>query len=80
MCISTPGTEEKKLPSGLMLGHAYTITKVMQIQIENGEYSGIHNLVRIRNPWGKVCLLGVCALLPQWKSFLANGRGLSQLK
>ena len=50
MCISTPGSEEKRLPSGLVLGHAYTITKVLQIQIEKGPYSGIHNLIRIRNP------------------------------
>ena len=52
ICISTPGYEEKKLPSGLVLGHAYTITKVLQIQIEKGPYSGIHNLIRIRNPYG----------------------------
>jgi len=52
ICISTPGYEEKTLPSGLVLGHAYSITKVSQIQIEKGPYSGIHNLIRIRNPYG----------------------------
>ena len=34
------------------MGHAYSVTKVIQIQIEKGRYKGIHNLIRIRNPWG----------------------------
>ena len=52
MCISTPGKNEEKQPSGLLLGHAYSITKITQIQINSGRYMGTHKLVRIRNPWG----------------------------
>ncbi|RNA13510.1 Calpain clp-1, partial [Brachionus plicatilis] len=39
-----PNVREARLPSGLVRGHAYTLTKVE-------EYDG-NKLLRIRNPWG----------------------------
>ena len=73
ICISTPGNEEKRLTSGLVLGHAYTITKVLQIQIEKGPYSGIHNLIRVRNPWGNEVEWN-----KHWSDFSEEMRSLSK--
>lgn len=39
-----PSVREARMSNGLVRGHAYTITKVL-------EYNGIQ-LIRIRNPWG----------------------------
>ena len=39
---------EPKFENGLVGGHAYSITKVVQFE-SNGT---VHQLVRVRNPWG----------------------------
>jgi calpain len=43
---------EAKTPMGLIKGHAYTITSVKMIDINNPEISGQISMIRIRNPWG----------------------------
>lgn len=40
---------EKKLGSGLIKGHAYSITGISTVSVRGKE---VH-LVRIRNPWGQ---------------------------
>ena len=54
MCVSTPVAEvrEAKQSTGLLAGHAYSVTGVFEIKINDGKYKGTHILVRIRNPWG----------------------------
>ena len=47
-----PRVLEAKLDNGLIRGHAYSITKVIKVQIDTGRKSGLFPLVRIRNPWG----------------------------
>ena len=46
---SQPGSDTKQLESGVVLGHAYTIMGVYQIQI-NGK---LQRLIKLRNPWGR---------------------------
>ncbi|CAI9726120.1 calpain-9-like, isoform X2 [Octopus vulgaris] len=41
--------KETKRENGLYEGHAYTITKVAQVELNKK----VHNLLRLRNPWGK---------------------------
>ena len=48
MCTSTPGTGENKNKTGLISGHAYTISNVIELETS----SGIQRLIKIRNPWG----------------------------
>ena len=48
MCTSTPGTGENKNKTGLISGHAYTISDVIELETS----SGIQRLIKIRNPWG----------------------------
>ena len=48
MCTSTPGTAENKNKTGLISGHAYTISNVIELETS----SGIQRLIKIRNPWG----------------------------
>jgi hypothetical protein len=43
-----PYEPEKKLPNGLIKGHAYTITRIALIEARNKEFK----LIRVRNPWG----------------------------
>ncbi|XP_030855129.1 calpain-9-like isoform X2 [Strongylocentrotus purpuratus] len=45
-----PGVTEAKLPSGLIAGHAYTITDVKKVNVKGRDV----RLIRIRNPWGAV--------------------------
>ncbi len=40
--------ENQKFENGLVDGHAYSITKVVQFE-SNGT---VHQLLRVRNPWG----------------------------
>ena len=47
-----PNAFEAKTEVGLIRGHAYSVTKVVQLKIEIGEKQGIVPLVRVRNPWG----------------------------
>jgi calpain, invertebrate len=43
---------EAKTKSGLVRGHAYSLTKVVKANIDTGRKKGTFPLVRIRNPWG----------------------------
>lgn len=45
---ASPDQMEAELDNGLIIGHAYTITDVRNVETENGPV----NLVRSRNPWG----------------------------
>ena len=47
-----PGRMEAELSNGLIMGHAYTITSVKQIEIQTSRKSGKIPMVRVRNPWG----------------------------
>jgi len=47
-----PNVLEARTDSGLVRGHAYSITKVVKARIETPRVSGEIPLVRIRNPWG----------------------------
>lgn len=47
-----PSVLEARTDVGLVRGHAYSITKVVQAKIETPNVSGEIPLVRIRNPWG----------------------------
>ena len=43
-----PRIKEARMPNGLVMGHAYTVTKVASIEIGTREL----RLIRVRNPWG----------------------------
>ena len=43
-----PKIREARLYNGLVMGHAYTVTKIACIEINNRE----NRLIRARNPWG----------------------------
>ncbi|KAG1935840.1 calpain-1 catalytic subunit [Pimephales promelas] len=48
-CETPPGNRnEEQLPTGIVLGHAYTVTKVYQVMSGKGPVK----LVRLFNPWG----------------------------
>jgi calpain len=47
-----PDVTEARMECGLVRGHAYSITKVLNAKIETPQVSGEIPLVRIRNPWG----------------------------
>lgn len=51
-CEPDPAVFEAKTSSGLVRGHAYSLTKVVKAQIDTGRQTGLFPLVRIRNPWG----------------------------
>ena len=49
---------EKMQATGLMMGHAYSITAVKRVHVKDSEMnkrnlksSGMLNLLRLRNPW-----------------------------
>jgi calpain len=46
------GQLEAMTPQGLVMGHAYSITKVKMIDIEMPKKSGKIEMIRMRNPWG----------------------------
>lgn len=46
--IQDDGVIEEKLPSGLVVGHAYSVTGVRDLQTSIGHFQ----LIRLRNPWG----------------------------
>ncbi|XP_074649674.1 calpain-B-like isoform X2 [Tubulanus polymorphus] len=46
---TTKVSGEQSLPQGLFAGHAYSITAVAKIR---DKYGKLHDLVRLRNPWG----------------------------
>jgi len=43
---------EAQLPNGLVRGHAYSITRIKNVDIQTQRVSGKIPLLRIRNPWG----------------------------
>ncbi|XP_062596938.1 calpain-B-like isoform X8 [Saccostrea cucullata] len=47
-----PNQLEAHLANGLVMGHAYSITSVLLMDIETPSMSGKIPMVRIRNPWG----------------------------
>ena len=49
LSCTTPGTDEGATNEvGLVPGHAYSITKVIKLEVDGEE----HQLIRVRNPWG----------------------------
>ena len=49
MSCTTPGLDEGATDeSGMVPGHAYSITKVIKLELDGEE----HQLIRVRNPWG----------------------------
>ncbi|XP_063775917.1 calpain-14-like [Pseudophryne corroboree] len=50
MGCQTNSGPERVLQNGLVAGHAYTVTGIRQVTCK----SGTENLVRLRNPWGKI--------------------------
>ena len=53
-CYINPDSkiQEEVTPSGLIKGHAYSITKVLWANVRHGKKKGLFPLVRVRNPWG----------------------------
>nr|AAW26622.1 SJCHGC01809 protein [Schistosoma japonicum] len=47
-----PNTFEARLPNGLIMGHAYSVTSVKLLDISVPNKTGKIPLVRVRNPWG----------------------------
>ncbi|XP_056021329.1 calpain-B-like isoform X22 [Ostrea edulis] len=47
-----PNELEARVDNGLVMGHAYSITSVILMDIETPSMSGKIPMVRIRNPWG----------------------------
>lgn len=45
-------TMESQLDSGLIIGHAYSVTDVRYVEVDTPAVSGTIPLVRVRNPWG----------------------------
>jgi hypothetical protein len=60
---SQSGSDTNKAHSGIVLGHAYTIIGVYELQ-----YMGkIVRLVKLRNPWGKgESVINWCDKDPRW--------------
>ncbi|XP_075060466.1 calpain-14 [Mixophyes fleayi] len=50
MGCQTNSGPERVLENGLVAGHAYTVTGIRKVTCK----SGTENLVRLRNPWGKI--------------------------
>lgn len=42
-----PRVREARLANGLIMGHAYTVTRIAALEAGNGEI----RLIRVRNPW-----------------------------
>lgn len=48
-----PNVTEKVKDNGLVMGHAYSITKVKLVEITTPRITGKIPLLRLRNPWGE---------------------------
>ncbi|CAB3374133.1 Hypothetical predicted protein [Cloeon dipterum] len=48
----SPDQFECRTPDGLIMGHAYSVTKVQYVDIKTPRVSGKIPLIRLRNPWG----------------------------
>lgn len=49
---SDANSRELQLPSGLLIGHAYSITDVRLMDVKTSNKAGQIPMVRVRNPWG----------------------------
>lgn len=49
-CARKTNVTEEKLTNGIITGHAYGITDVLQMKVPGWE---VQNLLTIRNPWGR---------------------------
>lgn len=68
---ATKETMEAVLGNGLVIGHAYSITRVLTIK-QSGK---VFRLLRLRNPWGKKEWNGAWSdASPEWKRFDAKTR------
>lgn len=47
-----PNEFEAQTPEGLIRGHAYSITRVQNVDIQTPNVTGKIPLLRLRNPWG----------------------------
>ena len=47
-----PNVHEARTTTGLVRGHAYSVTKVVLAKIDTGNKRGLFPLIRVRNPWG----------------------------
>eukprot|EP00096_Caligus_rogercresseyi_P013854 TRINITY_DN6450_c0_g1_i1.p1 TRINITY_DN6450_c0_g1~~TRINITY_DN6450_c0_g1_i1.p1 ORF type:complete len:564 (-),score=220.83 TRINITY_DN6450_c0_g1_i1:214-1905(-) len=59
-----PNVLEARTDVGLVRGHAYSITKVLNVQIQTPQASGKIPMMRIRNPWGNEA---------EWKGPFSDG-------
>merc|ERR1711862_358812 len=75
-----PRVLEAKLDNGLIRGHAYSITKVIKVQIDTGRKSGLFPLVRIRNPWGNEANGMELGLMVQMNGYLYPKRKKSSME
>jgi len=51
--LPDPHVYEARTETGLVRGHAYSVTKVLRAKVDTGNKKGEFPLVRIRNPWGE---------------------------
>ena len=51
--LPDPEVYEAKTETGLIKGHAYSVTKVLRAKVDTGNKQGEFPLVRVRNPWGE---------------------------
>ena len=51
--VPDPRVREARMENGLVMGHAYTITKVLEVNVNHPNFKGKLPLIRIRNPWGQ---------------------------
>ncbi|XP_054649434.1 calpain-5a isoform X2 [Dunckerocampus dactyliophorus] len=55
--VTNTNNMEDKLPSGLVMGHAYAVTDVRKVKLGRGLMATLKsekvNMIRIRNPWGQ---------------------------
>ncbi|OQV14025.1 Calpain-B [Hypsibius exemplaris] len=60
---ATAAQLESKLPNGLVMGHAYSITEVKMLDVMTPNKAGKIPCIRLRNPWGA----------SEWKGAFSDG-------